>query len=124
MSGGYEDDEDDGETFTYTGAGGRDLSGNKRTADQAFDQELKAVRTPFPPSTSLTPSSLHSSLFTPHSAHLPLHLSTSSPATPPSPFASLSLHLHPLFLCSFTFLAADLNLVEFGSCKKLHEFHG
>ena len=39
-SGGYEDDEDRGETFTYTGAGGRDLSGNKRTAEQSCDQVL------------------------------------------------------------------------------------
>ena len=38
--GGYEDDEDNGEEFTYTGAGGRDLSGNKRTADQSCDQQL------------------------------------------------------------------------------------
>ena len=31
---------DDGEEFTYTGSGGRDLSGNKRTAEQSFDQKL------------------------------------------------------------------------------------
>lgn len=40
LSGGYEDDVDNGEEFYYTGAGGRDLSGNKRTAEQSFDQEL------------------------------------------------------------------------------------
>lgn len=40
LSGGYEDDVDDGDEFTYTGSGGRDLSGNKRTAPQSFDQEL------------------------------------------------------------------------------------
>ncbi|KAK3103860.1 hypothetical protein FSP39_022483 [Pinctada imbricata] len=40
LSGGYEDDKDDGEEFTYTGSGGRDLSGNKRTAEQSCDQEL------------------------------------------------------------------------------------
>lgn len=40
LSGGYEDDVDDGEEFTYTGSGGRDLSGNKRTAPQSSDQEL------------------------------------------------------------------------------------
>ena len=40
LAGGYEDDEDFGDEFTYTGAGGRDLSGNKRTSEQAFDQEL------------------------------------------------------------------------------------
>merc|ERR550519_3217825 len=40
LSGGYEDDEDNGDEFTYTGAGGRDLSGNKRTADQSMDQQL------------------------------------------------------------------------------------
>ena len=40
LSGGYEDDEDNGEEFYYTGAGGRDLSGNKRTADQSCNQEL------------------------------------------------------------------------------------
>eukprot|EP00249_Psilotum_nudum_P024227 c29126_g1_i1 orf=621-3185(-) len=39
LSGGYEDDEDHGEWFLYTGSGGRDLSGNKRTNDkQSFDQ--------------------------------------------------------------------------------------
>ncbi|CAN1178523.1 E3 ubiquitin-protein ligase ORTHRUS 2 [Linum perenne] len=39
LSGGYLDDEDHGEWFLYTGSGGRDLSGNKRTnKDQAFDQ--------------------------------------------------------------------------------------
>ncbi|XP_013414439.1 E3 ubiquitin-protein ligase UHRF1 [Lingula anatina] len=40
LSGGYEDDEDNGDTFYYTGSGGRDLSGNKRTAEQSCDQTL------------------------------------------------------------------------------------
>ncbi|KAG7170928.1 E3 ubiquitin-protein ligase UHRF1-like [Homarus americanus] len=40
LSGGYEDDEDNGDSFTYTGSGGRDLSGNKRTAEQSCDQQL------------------------------------------------------------------------------------
>jgi len=40
LSGGYEDDEDNGDEFYYTGAGGRDLSGNKRTAEQSCDQSL------------------------------------------------------------------------------------
>ena len=41
LSGGYEDDMDDGEEFTYSGSGGRDLSGNKRTASvQSSDQKL------------------------------------------------------------------------------------
>ncbi|GFO08488.1 E3 ubiquitin-protein ligase uhrf1-like [Plakobranchus ocellatus] len=40
LSGGYEDDKDDGEEFFYTGSGGRDLSGNKRTAEQSCDQTL------------------------------------------------------------------------------------
>ena len=34
---------DNGEEFLYTGAGGRDLSGNKRTAKQGFDQTLTAT---------------------------------------------------------------------------------
>lgn len=35
----YEDDRDEGEWFLYTGSGGRDLSGNKRTnKEQSFDQ--------------------------------------------------------------------------------------
>ncbi len=35
----YEDDQDNGEWFLYTGSGGRDLSGNKRTnKQQSFDQ--------------------------------------------------------------------------------------
>ncbi|TRY62677.1 hypothetical protein TCAL_02058 [Tigriopus californicus] len=40
LAGGYEDDVDNGDEFYYTGAGGRDLSGNKRTAEQSFDQVL------------------------------------------------------------------------------------
>ncbi|ESN98511.1 hypothetical protein HELRODRAFT_113832 [Helobdella robusta] len=40
LAGGYEDDLDDGYEFTYTGSGGRDLSGNKRTAGQSCDQVL------------------------------------------------------------------------------------
>ncbi|GMJ06615.1 ORTHRUS 2, VARIANT IN METHYLATION 1 [Hibiscus trionum] len=41
LSGGYEDDEDHGEWFLYTGSGGRDLSGNKRTnKKQSFDQKF------------------------------------------------------------------------------------
>lgn len=32
--------QDDGNEFTYTGSGGRDLSGNKRTAEQSCDQTL------------------------------------------------------------------------------------
>lgn len=40
LSGGYEDDEDHGDSFTYTGSGGRDLSGNRRTAEQSSDQLL------------------------------------------------------------------------------------
>ncbi|CAM9338943.1 unnamed protein product [Discosporangium mesarthrocarpum] len=43
LSGGYSDDEDEGEAFLYTGAGGRDLSGNKRTAKQSMDQELSST---------------------------------------------------------------------------------
>uniref|UniRef100_A0A383VGC2 RING-type E3 ubiquitin transferase n=1 Tax=Tetradesmus obliquus TaxID=3088 RepID=A0A383VGC2_TETOB len=42
LSGGYEDDHDEGEWFLYTGSGGRDLSGNKRTnKTQSFDQEFE-----------------------------------------------------------------------------------
>nr|F6UA42.2 RecName: Full=E3 ubiquitin-protein ligase UHRF1; AltName: Full=RING-type E3 ubiquitin transferase UHRF1; AltName: Full=Ubiquitin-like PHD and RING finger domain-containing protein 1; AltName: Full=Ubiquitin-like-containing PHD and RING finger domains protein 1 [Xenopus tropicalis] len=40
LAGGYEDDVDNGSEFTYTGSGGRDLSGNKRTAEQSCDQKL------------------------------------------------------------------------------------
>lgn len=40
LSGGYEDDEDNGDSFWYTGSGGRDLSGNKRTSVQSCDQLL------------------------------------------------------------------------------------
>ncbi|KMS95667.1 hypothetical protein BVRB_006020 [Beta vulgaris subsp. vulgaris] len=50
LSGGYEDDEDHGEWFLYTGSGGRDLSGNKRTnklqsSDQKFTSANEALRT-------------------------------------------------------------------------------
>ncbi|KAJ7957167.1 E3 ubiquitin-protein ligase ORTHRUS 2-like [Quillaja saponaria] len=42
LSGGYKDDEDHGEWFLYTGSGGRDLSGNKRTnKEQSFDQKFE-----------------------------------------------------------------------------------
>ena len=49
-AGGYEDDRDEGEWFLYTGSGGRDLSGNKRTSkvqtsDQVFESSNKALRT-------------------------------------------------------------------------------
>ncbi|XP_044977977.1 E3 ubiquitin-protein ligase ORTHRUS 2-like [Hordeum vulgare subsp. vulgare] len=49
LSGGYIDDEDHGEWFLYTGSGGRDLSGNKRTnkeqsSDQKFDKMNAALR--------------------------------------------------------------------------------
>ena len=45
----YEDDEDNGEWFLYTGSGGRDLSGNKRTSktqsfDQKFDKSNEALK--------------------------------------------------------------------------------
>ncbi|KAJ4890635.1 E3 ubiquitin-protein ligase ORTHRUS 2 [Raphanus sativus] len=41
LAGGYDDDEDHGEWFLYTGSGGRDLSGNKRTnKKQSFDQKF------------------------------------------------------------------------------------
>ncbi|KAF3441385.1 hypothetical protein FNV43_RR15299 [Rhamnella rubrinervis] len=48
LSGGYLDDEDHGEWFLYTGSGGRDLSGNKRTnkdqsSDQKFEKSNKAL---------------------------------------------------------------------------------
>ncbi|XP_072402002.1 E3 ubiquitin-protein ligase UHRF1-like [Diabrotica undecimpunctata] len=41
LSGGYEDDIDQGDEFIYTGSGGRDLSGNKRVNKQSMDQEFK-----------------------------------------------------------------------------------
>ena len=40
LAGGYEDDTDDSDEFSYIGSEGRDLSGNKRTAEQSFDQTL------------------------------------------------------------------------------------
>ncbi|XP_074563030.1 E3 ubiquitin-protein ligase ORTHRUS 2-like [Curcuma longa] len=44
LSGGYKDDEDHGEWFLYTGSGGRDLSGNRRTnKEQAFDQKFEKL---------------------------------------------------------------------------------
>jgi E3 ubiquitin-protein ligase UHRF1 len=47
-AGGYEDDRDEGDWLLYTGAGGRDLSGNKRTnkvqsSDQEFEGANKAL---------------------------------------------------------------------------------
>ncbi|CAL9150791.1 unnamed protein product [Musa hybrid cultivar] len=44
LSGGYKDDEDHGDWFLYTGSGGRDLSGNKRTnKHQSFDQTFEKL---------------------------------------------------------------------------------
>ncbi len=44
LSGGYEDDRDEGEWFLYTGSGGRDLSGNKRTSKvQSFNQDFTSM---------------------------------------------------------------------------------
>ncbi len=44
VSGGYQDDVDKGEEFIYSGCGGRDLSGNKRTTKkQSSDQKLTAL---------------------------------------------------------------------------------
>ena len=41
LSGGYEDDVDNGDWFVYSGSGGRDLTGNKRTTStQSFDQQF------------------------------------------------------------------------------------
>lgn len=41
LAAGYPEDKDEGLTFTYTGAGGRDLKeGNKRVGHQTKDQEL------------------------------------------------------------------------------------
>ncbi|XP_015577714.1 E3 ubiquitin-protein ligase ORTHRUS 2 isoform X1 [Ricinus communis] len=44
LSGGCQDDEDHGEWFLYTGSGGRDLRGNKRTnKGQSFDQKIEKL---------------------------------------------------------------------------------
>ncbi|KYQ46504.1 E3 ubiquitin-protein ligase UHRF1 [Trachymyrmex zeteki] len=43
LSGGYEEDYDNGDEFLYSGSGGRDLSGNKRTNSQSKDQELSRM---------------------------------------------------------------------------------
>ncbi|XP_043917019.1 E3 ubiquitin-protein ligase UHRF2 [Protopterus annectens] len=40
LAGGFEDEVDRGDEFTYTGSGGRDLSGNKRIGELSFDQTL------------------------------------------------------------------------------------
>ena len=46
VSGGYEDDQDDGSELTYTGQGGNDLLGKKRqTAHQTWDRGNAALRT-------------------------------------------------------------------------------
>ena len=47
-TGGYEDDRDEGEWLLYTGSGGKDLSGNKRTnkvqcAHQVFESSNQAL---------------------------------------------------------------------------------
>lgn len=44
LSGGYEEDVDNGEEFTYSGSGGRDLSNNKRTNKKnSSDQKLQKM---------------------------------------------------------------------------------
>lgn len=39
LSGGYEDDLDDGDTIIYTGSGGRGLSGSKQNSDQKLTKQ-------------------------------------------------------------------------------------
>ncbi len=39
----YEDDKDEGEWFLYTGSGGRDLSGNKRTSKVGLQRCCKQL---------------------------------------------------------------------------------
>ena len=54
----YEDDRDEGEWFLYTGSGGRDLSGNKRTnKEQSFDQ-VQPLQLPAPACLCVLPASL------------------------------------------------------------------
>lgn len=43
VSGGYEDDQDDGHTIVYTGMGGRDPSSGRQTSDQQFDRGNAAL---------------------------------------------------------------------------------
>jgi len=43
LSGGYEDDEDGGNVFTYTGSGGRDRRMGTQTADQTFDHVYNKI---------------------------------------------------------------------------------
>ncbi len=43
LSGGYEDDQDFGDTIVYTGHGGRDRETGRQTADQNFDRGNRAL---------------------------------------------------------------------------------
>lgn len=43
LSGGYEDDEDHGNTIVYTGHGGRDTMSGKQVADQSFTRGNRAL---------------------------------------------------------------------------------
>ncbi|KAF5308962.1 hypothetical protein FQR65_LT00044 [Abscondita terminalis] len=43
LSGGYDDDVDNGVEFVYSGSGGRDLSNNRRVNDQSSDQVLSRM---------------------------------------------------------------------------------
>ncbi|KYN40693.1 E3 ubiquitin-protein ligase UHRF1 [Trachymyrmex septentrionalis] len=43
LSGGYAEDYDNGDEFLYSGSGGRDLSGNKRTNSQSKNQVLQRM---------------------------------------------------------------------------------
>jgi putative restriction endonuclease len=45
VSGGYEDDRDNGDEIIYTGHGGRDPNTGKQIADQQFDRGNKALAT-------------------------------------------------------------------------------
>ena len=45
LRGGYKDNMDDRDEFTYTGSGVQDLSANKRATPQSFDQELTRTNT-------------------------------------------------------------------------------
>jgi E3 ubiquitin-protein ligase UHRF1 len=85
----YEDDRDEGDWFLYTGSGGRDLSGNKRTAKVLLFSTLshklnvdvkKAVpeaRVSFSLSLCLS-SSMHRTSYVGRAVPLHVHLSTAN----------------------------------------------
>ncbi len=108
----YEDDLDHGEYFLYTGSGGRDLSGNKRTSKASL---LSSAACSKPACTIANGSS---------AACVALGLSAAGTAMPPAAAGWLCLHsVTPLpSPCVLPRLRASPNLLLSNLCPQVQSF--